>query len=77
MTINFNLYSIDPHCEWKPDTADCSSKYWYFHPDKNNGEDLELYCPRRPDGEQLLWDQNRKSCHTCNSVNGKNGTACC
>jgi len=69
---------IDPHCEWKPDPDnECSSKYWYFHPEKNEGNDIPLECPSRLDGEQLLWDQDRKSCHACTSVKKSDGTACC
>jgi len=69
---------IDPHCEWKADpTKDCSATYWYFHPEKNDGQDQELHCPSLPDGEQLVWDQARKSCHTCDSVSDSNGNACC
>jgi len=68
---------IDPHCEWKPDPDnECSSKYWYFHPEQNNGEDQEMHCPQRPDGEQLIWDQTRKSCHVCSSVQSSSGPCC-
>jgi len=79
-TYNADPNCIDPHCEWKPDAEnECSSKYWYFHPEKNDGNDLELNCPSRPDGEQLLWDQSRKSCHTCDVVpssSSANGFCC-
>jgi len=69
---------IDPHCEWKPDPDnECSSKYWYFHPEQNDGQDQEMHCPQRPDGEQLVWDQARKSCHVCSSVHRGDGSACC
>ena len=69
---------IDPHCEWKPDPDnECSSRYWYFHPDKNDGQDVELNCPARSDGEQLIWDQGRKSCHICSAVLRSDGSPCC
>jgi hypothetical protein len=32
-----------------------------------------MHCPTRPDGEQLYWDQSRKSCHVCSSVAACNG----
>jgi len=69
---------IDPHCEWKPDpNNECSGTYWYFHPDKNGGKDVELHCPSLADGEQLLWSQARKSCHHCSGVTKADGSACC
>jgi len=76
-TYNSDPNCIDPHCEWRADAEnECSSKYWYFHPDKNNGNEIELDCPSRPDGQQLLWDQSRKSCHTCDVVPSSNGFCC-
>jgi len=69
---------IDPHCEWKPDPEkECSSKYWYFHPEQNDGKDKEMHCPNRPDGEALIWDQDRKSCHPCAVVKDSKGDPCC
>jgi len=71
---------IDPHCEWKPDsTTDCSSKYWYFHPAQNNGQDQEMSCPVRADGQQLIWNQEKKSCYPCHQVAkaGDSGEMCC
>jgi hypothetical protein len=69
---------IDPHCEWKRDPEnECSHKYWYFHPEKNDGKDLALECPQRPDGEHLIWDHARKNCHPCHTVKDSNGNACC
>jgi hypothetical protein len=60
---------IDPHCEWRPDPINaCSSKYIYFHPEQNEGQDQEMHCPTRPDREQLYWDQVKKSCHVCSAV---------
>lgn len=75
---NSDPMCIDPHCEWKPDpNSECSPNYWYFHPDQNEGKDQEMSCPVRSDGEQLLWDQSRKSCHPCHGVTKSDGTACC
>jgi len=67
---------IDPHCEWKSN-GECSESYIYFHPEKNDGQDVTLECRQRPVGERLVWDQGRKNCHLCSTVFRADGTTPC